>query len=64
MNRRLIWIEDETVAGWCCSDCQWSVAAPRLDTTIAALAFNRLAEDGFEKHDCGGNILRRGAILG
>ena len=25
---------------------------PRLDSTVAALAFNRVAQETFEKHDC------------
>ncbi len=38
--------------GWCCSVCEWGMAAPRLDSTVAALAFNRVAQETFEKHDC------------
>ena len=26
--RRLIWIEDEEFAGWCCSHCEWGLTAP------------------------------------
>jgi len=25
---------------------------PRLESTVAALAFNRMVQDTFEKHDC------------
>ena len=42
-------------AGWCCSVCAWGMTAPRLDSTVAALAFNRVAHETFEKHDCAGN---------
>jgi hypothetical protein len=28
------------------------LSAFRLDTTIAALAYNRTAQEGFEQHDC------------
>ena len=52
MNRRMVWVEDDHFTGWSCSNCRWAVSAPRLDTTVATLAFNRSAQDGFEKHDC------------
>jgi len=46
------WIEDDNFAGWSCSHCSWAVSAIQLDTTVAALAFNRSAQQGFEKHEC------------
>jgi hypothetical protein len=52
MQRRLIWIDAEDFTGWCCSVCEWDMTAPRLDSTVAALAFNRVAQETFEKHDC------------
>jgi hypothetical protein len=52
MQRRLIWIDGDDFTGWCCSVCEWGMTAPRLDSTVAALAFNRVAQDTFEKHDC------------
>jgi hypothetical protein len=52
MERRMIWIEDEEFTGWCCSACQWGIIVPHLDSTVAALAFNRVAQEEFEKHDC------------
>jgi hypothetical protein len=52
MERRMIWIEDDEFTGWCCSDCQWGIIVPHLDSTVAALAFNRVAQEEFEKHDC------------
>ena len=55
MSRRIIWIEDETFTGWCCSHCTWGFTAPRLESTVAALAFNRVAQEGFDKHDCTGS---------
>ena len=55
MNRRIIWIEDETFTGWRCSDCTWGFTAPRLESSVAALAFNRVAQEGFEKHHCTAN---------
>jgi len=55
MNRHIIWIEDETFTGWCCSHCSWGFTAPRLESTVAALAFNRVAQEGFDKHDCTGS---------
>ena len=48
MHKRLIWVEGEDFTGWCCSYCTWGIAAPHLESTVAALAFNRLAQDTFE----------------
>jgi hypothetical protein len=52
MDKRLIWVEDERFTGWCCSQCSWGLISPRIESTVAALAFNRMAQEGFEKHDC------------
>jgi len=52
MSRRMIWAENDDFTGWCCSYCQWGVIAPRLESTVAALAFNRVAQENFEKHTC------------
>ena len=52
MQKRMIWVEDERFTGWCCSHCEWGLTAPRLESTVAALAFNRVAQDNFEKHQC------------
>jgi len=55
MEKRLIWVEDERFTGWCCSRCSWGLIAPRLESTVAALAFNRVAHESFEQHDCTDN---------
>lgn len=52
MERRMIWIEDDEFTGWCCSDCQWGIIVRHLDSAVAALAFNRVAQEEFQKHDC------------
>jgi hypothetical protein len=52
MARRMIWVEDERFSGWCCSYCEGDLTAPRLDSTVATLAFNRVAQETFEKHQC------------
>ncbi len=52
MAKRMIWVEDETFTGWCCSHCTWGITAPKLHTTVAALAFNRVAQENFDKHQC------------
>jgi hypothetical protein len=52
MNKRLIRVDDDDFTGWCCSHCPWDMTAPRLESTTAALAFNRLAQNNFEKHRC------------
>jgi hypothetical protein len=44
-NRRMIWAEDETLTGWCCSHCTWSFAAPLLESTVVAIKFNRFAQE-------------------
>ena len=51
-DRHMIRIEDREFTGWCCSDCQWEIVVPRLESTVAAIAFNRVAQDEFRKHDC------------
>lgn len=48
----MIWAEDADFTGWCCSACEWGIIAPHLDSTVAALAFNRVAQEEFEKHQC------------
>ena len=52
MKKRLIWVEGHDFTGWCCSHCTLGITAPHLESTVAALAFNRLAQDTFEKHIC------------
>ncbi len=52
MTRHMIWAEDENFTGRCCSRCPWGVVAPRLESTVAALAFNRVAQEGFDQHAC------------
>ena len=55
MTRHMIWAEDEHFTGWCCSHCPWGVVAPRLESTVAALAFNRVAQETFDQHACAQN---------
>ena len=52
MNRELIWIDGDDFTGWCCSRCTWGMTTPRLDSTVAALAFNRVAQQDFTQHSC------------
>ena len=52
---RMIWVEGDEFTGWCCSACEWKITMPRLDSTVAALAFNRGAQESFEKHACAAN---------
>jgi hypothetical protein len=52
MKKRMIRIEDEQFTGWCCSHCHWGITAPRLESTVPALAFYRIAQENFEKHAC------------
>jgi hypothetical protein len=55
MNKRLIWVDDDDFSGWCYSHRTWGMTAPRLESTVAALAFNRVAQEDFEKHTCNPN---------
>ena len=55
----MIWIEDDTISAWCGSDCQWSIAAPYLESTVAAIRFNRVAQESFEKHNCAARLSRQ-----
>jgi hypothetical protein len=52
MTRHVIWAEDDNLTGWCCSNCPWGVVAPRLESTVAALDFNRGAQETFDQHAC------------
>ena len=52
MRKRLIWVEGDDFTGWCCAHCAWGITTPRLESTVAALASNRLAQETFEKHNC------------
>jgi hypothetical protein len=58
MDKRLIWIDGDDFTGWCCSHCTWAITAPHLDSTVAALAFNRTAQEDFEKHRCADSLAR------
>jgi len=55
MSKRMIWAEDEHFSGWWCSQCLWGLVSPRLETTVAALAFNRVAQESFDQHACAGS---------
>jgi len=52
MNKRLIWVDSDDFNGWCCSCCTWGMTAPILESTVACLAFNRVAQEDFERHAC------------
>jgi hypothetical protein len=56
MTRRLISVDGDDFSGWCCSRCTWGITAPLFESTVAALAFNRVAHDDFEKHTCPGDM--------
>src|SRR5438552_1252858 len=44
--------EGQDFTGRCCSHCTLGITAPHLESTVAALAFNCLAQDTVEKHIC------------
>jgi hypothetical protein len=60
MERRMIWAEDADFTGWCCSACEWGIIAPRLDSTVAALTFNRVAQEEFARHECSADTASKG----
>jgi hypothetical protein len=59
MDKRLIWVDGDGVSSWCCSNCEWGMSAPHLESTVAALGFKRLAHETFEKHNCVENTRRQ-----
>jgi hypothetical protein len=48
----MVWVQIETSEGWGCSLCNWIVATPELETTVAALRYNRTAQLAFDAHEC------------
>jgi len=48
----MIWAEDEKPHRLCPLSLPVGVVAPRLESTVAALAFNRVAQEGFDQHAC------------
>jgi hypothetical protein len=52
MDKHLIRVDGDDFSGWCCSRCTWGMTTPLLESTVAALAFNRVAQEDFEKHAC------------
>jgi hypothetical protein len=55
MIRYMVWIILEIGEGWGCTRCDWVIAAPPLESTVAALQYNRTAQKIFDAHDCGQN---------
>ena len=52
MARSLIWM-DIPEPGWACSDCAWTYPVPALLSDLEARsAYDRLASDRFQKHEC------------
>jgi hypothetical protein len=45
MSRRMIWVEDERLTGWCCSHCEWGLTAPRL-AACGKTRFEAMAKSG------------------
>ena len=52
MDKRLVRVDGDDFSGWCCSRCTWGMTTPLLESTVAALAFNRVAQEDFERHAC------------
>ena len=63
MTRHMIWAEDEKFTGWCCSQCLWGMVAPHMESTVAALAFNREAQKSFDGHACARHIQQETTTL-
>ncbi len=52
MIRYMVWVQAEDAEGWGCSICNWIIATPELDTTVAVLNYNRIAQRSFDTHEC------------
>ena len=52
MSKRSIWVEGVDFHRLVLLPLHLGITAPRLEGTRAALAFNRLAQETFEKHNC------------
>jgi len=52
MDKQLIQVDDDDFSGWGCSRCTWGMTTPLLESTVAALDFNRVAHQDFERHAC------------
>jgi hypothetical protein len=65
MTRHVIWAEDEKFTGWCCSQCLWGIVAPRLESTVAALALTARRKSALTNTPAHGTFnKRRGLGLG
>jgi len=48
-----MWLSDQHLTGWVCSECGWSFPLPSLlSDPEAKKAYDRLASAKFQKHDC------------
>src|SRR6266851_3143843 len=53
MARLLIWVSDQRMQGWACSQCGWTFPIPSLLTDPEAKsAYDRLASSRFQEHRC------------
>jgi hypothetical protein len=53
MARSLIWISDQRLQGWACSECGWNFPVPSLlSDPEAKSAYDRLAAGKFRDHNC------------
>src|ERR1700745_2350638 len=53
MSRFITWYASQDSRGWACSECAWRYPAPALlSDPDAKEAYDRLARNGFQAHDC------------
>jgi hypothetical protein len=53
MERWLIWVREQQLQGWACSQCEWSFPVPTLlSNHDAKSAYDRLASSKFAEHKC------------
>jgi hypothetical protein len=52
MDKQLIRVDGDDFSGCGCSRCTWGMTTPLLESTVAALDFNRAAHQDFERHAC------------
>ena len=63
MAKYLTWVSDHRLQGWSCSQCSWTCPAPSLlSDKEARAAFDRLAAQKFQEHDCASHGNRASAM--
>ena len=63
MAKYLTWVSDHRLQGWACSECGWTSPLPSLlKDEEAKAAFDRLAAQKFQDHNCSDHGTRASAM--